>query len=43
VVHSILVGLVVAAVIVAFGLILWNYRRQRDFEGTGHTPPEDYD
>ncbi|HLJ65819.1 MAG TPA: hypothetical protein VKX16_00490 [Chloroflexota bacterium] len=23
--------------------ILWHFRRQRDFEGTGRTPPEDYD
>jgi hypothetical protein len=26
-----------------FGFILYNWRKQRDFEGTGHVPPEDYD
>jgi hypothetical protein len=42
-VHYVLVVLMLVAVILAFGFVLWNFRKQRDFEGTGRTPPEDYD
>jgi hypothetical protein len=41
--HYMLVGVATVAGIVGFGWLLWHFRRQRDFEGTGHMPPEDYD
>jgi hypothetical protein len=40
--HNVVIGVLLVAVILAFGFVLWNYRKQKDFEGTGHTPPEDY-
>lgn len=41
--HYVLVGVIFVVAVGGFGFILWNFRRQRDFEGTGRIPPEDYD
>jgi hypothetical protein len=41
--HYVVVGIIAAISIGTFVFILLNFRRQRDFEGTGRLPPEDYD
>jgi hypothetical protein len=39
----IVLGIVAVASILLFALVMRNFRKQRDFEGTGRTPPEKYD
>ncbi len=41
---SLIVYAILAALaIFALAFILWNFHRQKDFEGTDHVVPEDYD
>jgi hypothetical protein len=42
-VEFILIGVLALASVLLFTMVMRNFRNQRDFEGTGRIPPEEYD